>query len=155
MRIIICGSRNITSYKHVEEAMFKSNAYKHVTEVVSGGARGVDTLAIEWAKKNGVPYKVMKADWNNLDVPGAEVVIDKSDKSGSLGYRYYNRRAGLQRNEDMGRYGDALVAVTTGTPGTAHMINFMKSLGKKVYVHIVEVKPPTKKGKIGYEQRSS
>lgn len=135
MRIIIAGSRSITDYKVVEDAMFKSNAYKVVTEVVSGGARGVDTLAIEWAKKNNVRYSVKKADWNNLKAPGAEVVIQENDKSTDLAYRYYNRRAGLQRNEEMGRYSDALVAIWDGvSTGTLHMINFMKSLGKKVYV---------------------
>lgn len=140
MKIIIAGSREITDYKSVEDAMFKSNAYKVVTEIVSGGARGVDTLAIEWAKKNGVPYVVKKAEWNKLNVPGAEVVIDHNDKSPGPAHRYYNRRAGLQRNEEMGRYSDALVAVWDGqSAGTRHMIDFMKSLGKKVYVYTVKV----------------
>lgn len=138
MKVIITGSRNITDYKYVEDAMFKSNAYKLVTEVVSGGARGVDSLAIDWAKKHKVKYTVKKADWNNLKAPGAEVVIDENDKSDNLGYRYYNRRAGIQRNEEMGRYADALVAIwDSKSRGTKHMIDYMKSLGKKVYVYIV------------------
>lgn len=120
--------------------MFASNAYKVVTEVVSGGARGVDTLAVDWAKRNKVPYIVKKADWNNLNVPGAEVVIDPKDDSPGPAYRYYNRRAGLQRNEEMGRYADALVAIWDGVSnGTRHMIEFMKGLGKKVYVFKVAV----------------
>lgn len=146
MRIIIAGSREITEYRLVEQAMFKSNAYKVVTEVVSGGARGVDTLAIEWAKKNKVPYTVKKAEWNKLNVPGAEIVIDHNDKSPGPAHRYYNRRAGLQRNEEMGRYADALVAIWDSvSPGTKHMIDFMKSLGKKVYVYIVKVKEVAKR----------
>ena len=145
MKVIIAGSRSITDYKHVEDAMFKSNAYKLVTEVVSGGASGVDTLAIDWAKKHKVKYTVKKADWNNLKAPGAEIVIDESDKSDSLGYRYYNRRAGLQRNEEMGNYADALVAIwDQESPGTLHMINYMKKLGKKVFVYKVAPSPRIK-----------
>ena len=153
MKVIIAGSRNIVDYKHVEDAMFKSNAYKHVTEVVSGGARGVDTLAIDWAKKHKVKYTVKKADWNNLKAPGAEIVIDEKDNSPGPAYRYYNARAGLQRNEEMGNYADALVAIWDGvSTGTLHMINYMKKLGKKVFVYRVTVPPPKRKGKVGYEQ---
>lgn len=132
--------------------MFKSNAYSKVTEVVSGGARGVDTLAIEWAKKNGVPYKVMKAEWNKLNVPGAEIVINEKDDSPGPAFRYYNARAGLQRNEDMGRYADALVAIWDGiSPGTRHMVDFMKKLGKKVYVKtVVPEKPKLRKGDVKF-----
>ena len=148
MKVIIAGSRNITQLKYVEEAMFKSNAYKMVTEVVSGGARGVDSLAIDWAKKHKVKYTVKKAEWNKLDVPGAVIEIHHNDDSQDLAYRYYNSRAGLQRNEEMGRYADALVAIWDGkSPGTKHMIDFMKSLGKKVYVMIVKVPTPPKKKK--------
>lgn len=152
MKVIIAGSRNIVDYKHVEDAMFKSNAYKHVTEVVSGGARGVDTLAIDWAKKHKVKYTVKKAEWNNLKAAGAVIEIDHNDKSESLGYRYYNSRAGLQRNEEMGNYADALVAIWDGeSTGTLHMINYMKKLGKKVYVYRV-APAPKRKGKVGYEK---
>ncbi len=145
MKIIIAGSRSITDYKSVEDAMFKSNAYKVVTEVVSGGARGVDTLAVDWAKKHNVKYTVKKADWNNLKAPGAEVVIDEKDTSPGPAFRYYNARAGLQRNEEMGKYADALVAIWDGkSTGTLHMINYMKKLGKKVFVFRVEPTPMKK-----------
>ncbi len=135
MKIIIAGSRDITDYKHVEDAMRLSNAANKVTEVISGGARGVDTLAIAWAKKHKIPFKVMKADWNNLDVPGAIIFVRPGEEEG-----YYNANAGKQRNEDMGRYGDACVAIWNGVSGgTKHMIEFMKGLGKKVYVHKVQI----------------
>lgn len=152
MRIIIAGSRSITDYKCVEDAMFKSNAFSKVTEVVSGGARGVDTLAIDWAKKNGVPFKVMKAEWNKLNVPGAVIEINAKDESPGPEYKYYNSRAGLQRNEEMGRYADALVAIHDGiSTGTRHMIDFMKKLGKKVYVMtVVPEKPALRKGDVKF-----
>ena len=132
MKIIIAGSRSITDMKEVEAAMKASNADKKATEIVSGGAKGVDTLAIAWAKRHRVPCKVMKADWNNLDVPGAVICVNPNPKIDG----YYNAKAGISRNEDMGRYADALVACWDGvSPGTRHMIEFMKKLGKKVYVH--------------------
>ena len=47
MRIIIAGSRNITSYEYLSLACELSDF--EITEVVSGCARGVDRLGEEWA----------------------------------------------------------------------------------------------------------
>jgi len=115
--------------------MIESNAFEKVTEVVSGGARGVDKLGEKWAKEHGIPVKVFKAEWNKLNVPGAVIDVRPGDAEG-----YYNSRAGLQRNEDMGNYADALIALWDGhSTGTLHMINYMKKLGKKVYVKVIQI----------------
>ncbi len=132
MKIIVAGSRSITDYKVVAAAMLASNALSKISEVVSGGAKGVDTLAIEWAKKHRVKYKVMKAKWDDLDAPGAVVCVHPHpDIDG-----YYNKAAGIQRNAEMADYADAAVCIWDGvSPGTRNMIEEMKKRGKKVYVY--------------------
>lgn len=112
--------------------MVESNAAFKATEIISGGAKGVDALGERWAKEHGIPCKVMKAAWNKLDVPGAVIEVRPGDADG-----YYNSKAGLQRNEDMANYGDVLVSIHSNTPGSLHMIRCMKKLGKKIFVRVV------------------
>lgn len=103
MITIIAGSREIVDYGVVKEAVMRAALYKGIaiTEVISGGARGVDSLAISYAKEYNLPYRVMFADWDT-----------------------YGRRAGYRRNEAMADVAEALVAVWDGTSsGTRHMIN--------------------------------
>lgn len=110
MRVIIAGSRDITSYDFVCEAIKESGF--HITEVVSGTARGVDQLGERWAKDNGVPVIYFPADWNK-----------------------FGKSAGYLRNLDMGNYGDALIACWDGkSKGTGHMVDIMSNLGKEIYI---------------------
>jgi hypothetical protein len=110
MKVIVAGCRYLTKYEYVEEAI--ETAPHLITELVSGKARGVDTLGEVWAKRNNVPIKSFPADW---------------DKHG--------KAAGHIRNAQMGDYADALIAVWDGhSPGTRHMITYMHKLGKPVFV---------------------
>jgi hypothetical protein len=112
MRVIIAGSRGITSYLVVDRAV--ELAGFDVTEVVSGTAAGVDRLGEAWASDNGVPVKKMPADW-----------------------KQYGRRAGYLRNVEMAEYGDALIAIWDGgSRGTKHMIDIAKEHGLKFYIYI-------------------
>lgn len=114
LKVIIAGSRDITQMAFVEKAILLSRF--NIGEIVCGEARGPDTLGKEWAIKNGIPYKSMPAAWW---VNG-----------------HYNKLAGFQRNEDMGDYADACIAVWDGVSGgTKHMIGYMKKLGKPCFVH--------------------
>lgn len=116
MKIIIAGSRTITDFGIVEEAIFEflvtnNITLSQITEIVSGKARGVDTLGEQFAHKYGISIKDFPADWNK-----------------------FGKSAGFKRNAEMGRYADQLIAVTIGSPGTKHMITFMESAGKGVFV---------------------
>ena len=131
MKVIIAGSRSIVDITQVFKAMeavdFKNEEY---TVIVSGGAKGVDTLAIELASICAIPYLIFKPDWNNLDVPGAVV------KEGQYGK--YNAKAGIDRNRRMAEYADALIAVwDSKSKGTLNMIDQMVTLGKLCYVYNV------------------
>lgn len=86
MRVIVAGSREISDFDEVAQAIEDSGF--EVTELVSGCARGVDTLGEQWAEARGIPVKPFPADW---------------DKHG--------KGAGHIRNREMSLYGDALVAL--------------------------------------------
>lgn len=110
-KCIIAGSREGIHYDDVLKAM--ETCSWTPTEIVSGKARGVDTMGEQWAKENDVPIKEFPADWENL-----------------------GRKAGTLRNCQMGDYADALVAVWDGSSrGTAHMIKYAREKGLKVHVH--------------------
>lgn len=113
MKVIIAGSREGVEYSDVVTAMKESGFVP--TEIVSGKARGADTFGEQWAKENNVPIKEFPANWEK-----------------------YKRKAGPLRNEEMGNYADALVAVWDGSSrGTRHMINYAEKKGLKIHIHIV------------------
>ncbi len=114
MKTIIAGSREITDYKIVKKAIKKSG-FK-ITEVVSGKARGVDTLGEKWAKEHNIPIKKFPADWEK-----------------------YGRSAGPIRNQEMAKYADALIAIPLPEgKGTQHMIKTARKDGIKVFVYIIK-----------------
>jgi len=85
-----------------------------ITEVVSGGAAGVDMLGERWALRQGIPTTVFQANWNA-----------------------HGKAAGPIRNKQMAEYADALIAVWDGeSPGTKNMIETMEKLGKPVLIYL-------------------
>ena len=115
LRTIIAGSRDIIAPATVEAAARASGLAPYISEVVSGGARGVDALGEAWAALRGIPVRVFPADW-----------------------RRYPRTAGRLRNTEMAHYAEALIAVWDGrSPGTKHMIDTMQAVGKTTYVYRV------------------
>ena len=67
----IVGSRNYVDYES-----FKTNTnntlekwdiqIENIDSVVSGGARGADSLAEKWAKENNISVTIFKPDWKSL-----------------------------------------------------------------------------------------
>jgi hypothetical protein len=61
MKVVIAGSRDITDYdvllKAIKECPFQ------ITEVISGRARGVDTLGEKYAEDCGLKLHLFPADW--------------------------------------------------------------------------------------------
>lgn len=114
MKVIIAGSRDITDISHVHNA-FMGCGFS-ISEVVSGMARGVDTLAIEFAKQIKVPVYGFPANWKK-----------------------HGKGAGPIRNLEMANYAEALIAIWDGkSRGTEHMIKCAESKGLKVYIHMVK-----------------
>lgn len=106
MKIIIAGSRGITSLSVLKDAIFSSDFY--IVEVVSGGAPGVDLLGEFWAAKAGVPVRRFPANWER-----------------------FGRAAGMYRNAEMADYADGAIILWDGeSRGTLDMIDRMRRLGK-------------------------
>ena len=111
MKTIVAGSRDITDLKLVTHTI--ETVSFEVTEVVSGRARGVDTLGEVWAEQNKIPIQYFPADWNK-----------------------FGRGAGPIRNREMAEYADALIAVWDGVSrGTRNMIELAKTYGLVVEVY--------------------
>jgi hypothetical protein len=103
-RVVVAGSRTFNNYellKNTLDKLFKTkvDAGERI-EIVSGMAKGADTLAIQYAKERGFQIKEFPAEWDRL-----------------------GKSAGYQRNEKMAAYSDALVAFWDGkSRGTMHMV---------------------------------
>jgi hypothetical protein len=111
VKVVISGSRTVTDKNLVWKALDGSKFV--ITELISGGAQGVDTLGEEWARSKNIPVKVYRPDYS-ISNP---------------------RYAPLLRNEKMAEYSDALVAIwENGSRGTAHMIGCMEKLHKPMEV---------------------
>lgn len=113
MKLIIAGSRNFNDYVYLQGYMATAIPPWHkITEVVSGGASGADSLGEQWAKLNGIPVKVFNAEWERL-----------------------GKRAGPIRNAEMSVYGEGLIAFWDGeSKGTKHMIDLAARKGMWIAV---------------------
>ncbi|QQS32986.1 MAG: hypothetical protein IPM50_15290 [Acidobacteriota bacterium] len=79
------------------------------THIVSGGARGVDTLARLYAQSNGIEFTESLAGWDR-----------------------YGKRAGFLRNCVMVGAADAVIAVWDGeSRGTKHSIDYARLQGNR------------------------
>lgn len=127
MKLVIAGSRDITDYPTLKE--FVAGLELPITEVVSGKARGVDTLGERYAKEIGVPVKPFPAEWNNLDLPEG-FNCPKKRKDGTV----YNACAGFYRNEQMAQYADAgAVLARKGSSGSIDMATRLRNHNKRLY----------------------
>lgn len=126
MKVIIAGSRHINDMTYVVQALNKSGFLPQVTEVVSGGAQGVDKLGERWAGMSGVKVRCFPADWGK-----------------------YGKSAGPIRNQEMLDYvsnvgGErvgvgGLIAVWDGkSKGTFDMIRRSIDAGLKVHVEFIQ-----------------
>ena len=106
MKVAIIGSRNITINNLGEYLP------KNITEIVSGGAKGIDTCAKEYAIHN--------------DLMLTEFLPE---------YSKFGKAAPLKRNIQIIGYADEVLAFWDGkSKGTKHIIDSCKKLGKKVTV---------------------
>jgi len=113
VKTIIAGSRTITDWQILAAAI---NACPwEITEVVSGGAAGVDTLAEEFAIEMGLRCLVIPAEWKT-----------------------HGKRAGYMRNEVMLTHARHLLAVWDGASrGTRHTVQRAKQQGAEVFLYEV------------------
>lgn len=114
MKTIIAGSRTISDPLELEKAIKDSSFI--ITEVLSGGAQGVDSLGASWANANKVKCTFYYADW-----------------------KQHGKIAGPIRNSFMASEAEALILVWDGkSRGSNDMLNKANAKGLKVHVHLVK-----------------
>ena len=111
MKTIIAGSRTIDNMDMLVKAVQESNF--NISSVISGMARGVDSLAVQYADERKIPLVKMPAMWD-----------------------LHGKSAGYKRNQQMANVADALIALWDGTSrGTKHMIDIAIDKGLMVFVY--------------------
>lgn len=109
MKIAVIGSRGL-KVNDLEKYLPKD-----VTEIVSGGARGIDTCAREYAVANGLKITEFLPE-----------------------YKKYGRSAPLKRNLKIIEYADEVIAFWDGSShGTKYVIEQCKNKHKKIAVNII------------------
>jgi len=112
-KLIVAGGRDFEDYALLTEKIFKyvnTELNNQTLAIVSGMARGADSLAVRFAREQRVRLYEYPADWN-------------------LG-----RGAGFIRNKAMGDFADGLLAFWSGSNGTRNMIEYMLKLNKPVRI---------------------
>jgi hypothetical protein len=110
MRTIIAGGRDFTNKIFFNECLKSYGS--EISQVISGCAKGADTLGEDYALFHGIPLKQYPANWER-----------------------YGRGAGAIRNELMAENADALIAFWDGrSKGTHHMIRHARKKGLKVTI---------------------
>jgi predicted Rossmann fold nucleotide-binding protein DprA/Smf involved in DNA uptake len=85
MKLAIIGSRDFNDYKLLTQTL---ETYRDkITIVVSGAARGADSLGEKWAIENKKETLIFPADWDK-----------------------YGKRAGYIRNEDIIKNSDCVIS---------------------------------------------
>lgn len=125
-RILICGGRNYSDRNKMFQALDEIclergwisdfdqyGNFLPVVKVISGMARGADTLAVDWAIINWCSWEEYPANWNK-----------------------YGKSAGYIRNKQMLDEGKPdLVVAFPGGKGTKNMVE----LAKKALVDVIEI----------------
>lgn len=109
MKVAVIGSRNLNVTN------LKDYIPENVSEIVSGGAKGIDSDARNYAQKNNIPLKEFLPD-----------------------YKKFGRAAPLKRNLQIIEYADIVIAFWDGkSHGTKYVIENCRKLN--IPVQIVEI----------------
>lgn len=133
-KVIIAGSRSFYDYTLLKTELDKLFAEPFI--VVSGGAKGADSLGEIYAQEKGYPIERYLAKWNDLSVKNCVIKHNS--------YGAYNAMAGHNRNQEMlnailkNLDGGCVVAFWDGkSKGTENMINISRKAG--IFVKIVKI----------------
>ena len=108
MKVAVIGSRTFNDYELLRQTLSKIE----ITLVVSGGAKGADSLGEEYANANNIPTKIFLPDWDK-----------------------YGKSAGMLRNSDIINEAEIIVAFWDGeSKGCKDAIAKANKLNKKVLI---------------------
>jgi hypothetical protein len=134
INVVVAGGREYENYPELSQKLDQTISQLNIPEgmsvnIVSGGARGADTLAEKYAQERGLGLQVFPANWNEKGLS-----------------------AGTLRNTQMAKEGDVLVAFPGGT-GTENMIQQMtQDFGKPAYrAADIVTQAPTPQGQESFD----
>jgi uncharacterized protein YeaO (DUF488 family) len=112
-KIAVVGSRDFTDYNTASFYLKRLiNNYHHV-KLVSGGAKGADFIAEQFAKENNIDIEIYKADWE-----------------------LHGKSAGFKRNFDIWNNADLGIAFWDGiSKGTEHSFQISFDQNKKLFIY--------------------
>ena len=87
MNVLICGSRTFANMNILRDSMNKIEFPVDDIQIISGGAAGADTLAIQYAEENNFPVIIIKPEWDK-----------------------YGKQAGMIRNKKLVALADVMIA---------------------------------------------
>lgn len=135
MKLIIAGSRTITSYPLLRSVIIQSGlweAYGRSIVVISGAVKGVDKLGEQFAAKAGLKVLSKPANWEDVSVEGAVV---KYNAKGP-----YNAVAGHMRNQDMADIADGGLILWDGvSKGSLDMLHRLLQESKPVWLYAAKI----------------
>lgn len=106
MKVAVVGSRSFTDYELLKKTL--DELYPNITLIVSGGAKGADSLSEQYADEEGIRKLIFKPDWEK-----------------------HGKAAGFIRNRDIVAESDMVIAFHDGhSKGTANSIEHAKKMGK-------------------------
>ena len=112
MKVIIAGGRSFSDYNLLREVCDHMLQNQVEVEIVSGKARGADSLGEKYAKEKNYTIKEFPADWEK-----------------------YKKSAGYIRNKEMAQYADAAIVFWDGkSKGSKHMIELSQEYNLKLKV---------------------
>lgn len=104
----VVGGRNFHNYEFMKEML----SWFNIKKIVSGGAKGADSLAVKYAKENQLKWVEHLPDWNK-----------------------YGKGAGFIRNALIVDDSEAVIAFwDRKTPGTKHTVELAEKAGKDVHI---------------------
>lgn len=111
MKVAIVGSRNI-QFNTISD-FIPINLSEKITEIITGGAAGIDSLAIKYAKENNIKITIIEPE-----------------------YKRYKKAAPLMRNQTIVDLSDYVLAIWDGkSKGTKYTIDYANKINKKIKVY--------------------
>lgn len=112
MKLAIAGSRNFNDFAFLELKINELRKQYAIDSLISGGAKGADLLAEQYAAKYHLAIECVLPDW-----------------------KMHSHGAGHRRNEIIVQKCDLLIAFWDGkSKGTKHIIEYAQKQNKQVYI---------------------
>ena len=109
MKLAVIGSRSLINYDLLKTTL---NELKGVKMVISGGAKGADSLSEKWAEEYNIPTKIFLPD-----------------------FKSFGRGAYRVRNEEIVNNANEIIAFWDGkSKGTKYTIDFARKKNKRVTI---------------------